>query len=107
MALFRFRWLRRMVRKHTNPIAQDSAHVWKQRLSFAYAFLAWNACGFIIYQFYKGKADWASKFLIKNYNFGIPFYHLFISSLSRTSKGRWNRSTAIRENARNRKSTGC
>lgn len=35
------------------------AHQWKQRFSIAYAFLAWNAFGFVLYAAFTGKADWA------------------------------------------------
>lgn len=61
MSLFKFQWLRRKVRKHTNPIPLNVADQWKRKLSLFYAFLAWNAFGLVIYQVYKGKSNWASK----------------------------------------------
>lgn len=57
--MFEYRWLRQLFRRHTNPIAEPSAELWKRRLSFAYAFLAWNAFGIVCYLIYNGKADWA------------------------------------------------
>lgn len=59
MALFQMKWLRRWVRKHTNPIPEDNALIWKKRLSVAYALLAWNAFGFVCYMIYTGRNDWA------------------------------------------------
>ena len=59
MALFQFNWLRRLVRRNTKPIAVPTAESWKMRLSLVYMFFAWNAFGFVIYQFYLGKGDWA------------------------------------------------
>lgn len=58
-----FKWLRRFVRKNTRPIPYTTAETYKSRLSIAYAFIAWNAFGFVLYQVFKGKADWASKFI--------------------------------------------
>lgn len=102
MALFKFRWLRRMVRRHTNPIPENSARVWKQRLSLGYAFLAWNAFGFIVWQMFKGKNDWASKLtsFLKITEYSSISSH---SSLSWTSQRRRNRLTAICKNVRHRK----
>lgn len=60
MALFRIRWLRRFVRKHTKPMSLDTAARNKQRLSLLYMFFAWNAVGFVTYSiFTKGKSNWA------------------------------------------------
>lgn len=59
MALFRMKWLRNLIRRNTRPIEMTTAEVMKRRLAFAYAFLAWNAFGFVIFQIYKGKNDWA------------------------------------------------
>lgn len=66
MALFQFRWLRNFVRRNTRPIKEPVAHTWKRRFSVAYALLAWNAFGFILYQIYNGKSDWAKAHGIKN-----------------------------------------
>ncbi|KAG4079980.1 hypothetical protein HA402_006292 [Bradysia odoriphaga] len=59
MALFQMKWLRNFVRRHTSPVPFNVAEAWKQRLSIAYALFAWNAFGFVLYQCYQGKADWA------------------------------------------------
>lgn len=59
MALFQMKWLRRFVRRNTSPVPLNVAERWKQRLSIGYAFVAWNAFGFVLYQVYQGKADWA------------------------------------------------
>lgn len=50
-----------MIRRHTSPIPLSVADSWKRKLSVIYALLAWNAFGIVIYQVYKGKADWASE----------------------------------------------
>ncbi|XP_054727049.1 uncharacterized protein LOC129236826 [Anastrepha obliqua] len=59
MALFEIKWLRRWIRRHTNPIPMDSAELWKRRLSIGYALLAWNAFGFVCYMVFTGRNDWA------------------------------------------------
>lgn len=59
-------WLRRLIRKHTKPIPEGTANIWKQRLSFGYVFLAWNAFGFVAYMMYTGKHDWAAYYGLKN-----------------------------------------
>ncbi|KAJ8935582.1 hypothetical protein NQ314_012724 [Rhamnusium bicolor] len=59
MALFRFQWLRRLVRRHSSPIPVDTAGQWKLRLSVVYMLVAWNAFGFVGYMMYTGKTDWA------------------------------------------------
>ncbi|XP_075155663.1 uncharacterized protein LOC142229016 [Haematobia irritans] len=59
MSLFQMKWLRRLVRKNTNPIPEVDALRWKRRLSLAYAVLAWNAFGFVCYMAFTGKSDWA------------------------------------------------
>lgn len=66
MALFQFKWLRKLVRKNTNPISYDIAHLWKQRLSIGYALLAWNAFGFVCYMVYTGRSDWAKYYGVKS-----------------------------------------
>ncbi|EAA10573.3 AGAP004627-PA [Anopheles gambiae str. PEST] len=53
------RWLRRWIRRRTNPIALDRAHLWKSRLSLFYAVVAWNAFGGVCYMIYTGRNDWA------------------------------------------------
>ncbi|KAJ0173623.1 hypothetical protein K1T71_010772 [Dendrolimus kikuchii] len=60
------KWWHRFVRKRTKPIPGDVALLWKRRLSLAYGFFAWNAFGFVIYSFYKGKADWAQYYGLKS-----------------------------------------
>lgn len=50
-----------MIRRHTNPIPLSIADEWKRKLSIAYALLAWNAFGFVVYQMYKGKNNWSGK----------------------------------------------
>ncbi|KAH8240260.1 hypothetical protein KR026_001243 [Drosophila bipectinata] len=59
MALFEMKWLRRMVRRHTNPIPEHRAEMWKRRLSIGYAILAWQAFGLVCYMVYTGRNDWA------------------------------------------------
>ncbi|XP_050332102.1 uncharacterized protein LOC126760486 [Bactrocera neohumeralis] len=66
MALFELKWLRRWVRRHTNPIPEDSAQLWKRRLSIGYALLAWNAFGFVCYMVYTGRNDWAKYYGYKS-----------------------------------------
>lgn len=53
------RWLRRLVRRNTRPIAQHDAHIWRKRLSLAYAFFAWNALAVVGLAVYNGRRDWA------------------------------------------------
>lgn len=55
----KFRWLRRLVRRNTRPIPEDKAVDWKKRLSFLYAFFAWNSFGFVCYMVMTGRGDWA------------------------------------------------
>ncbi|KAH8416828.1 hypothetical protein KR222_006452 [Zaprionus bogoriensis] len=59
MALFEMKWLRRFVRRHTNPIPEQRAELWKRRLSIGYAILAWQAFGLVCYMVYTGRNDWA------------------------------------------------
>ncbi|XP_055682813.1 uncharacterized protein LOC129789786 [Lutzomyia longipalpis] len=66
MALFRFPWLRRFVRRNTRPIPLNTAETWRNRLSLGYMFLAWNAFGFVCYAIYNGKLDWAKSHGIKD-----------------------------------------
>lgn len=66
MTLFRFLWLRRLVRSRTRPIAQQTATKWKTRLSVLYALLAWNAFGVVIYAIANGKGDWAKYYGYKS-----------------------------------------
>ncbi|XP_055541274.1 uncharacterized protein LOC129727443 [Wyeomyia smithii] len=53
------RWLRRWIRRRMNPMPINRAALWKGRLSILYGLLAWNALGFVAYQIYNGKNDWA------------------------------------------------
>lgn len=66
MALFYFRWLRKFIRKHTNPIPVDRAATTKQRLSLFYMVIAWNAFGFVCYMVYTGRGDWAKYYGLKS-----------------------------------------
>jgi hypothetical protein len=54
-----FRWLRKLIRRHTNPIPGDRAESVRNKLSLAYVLLAWNAFGFVCYVIYTGRGDWA------------------------------------------------
>lgn len=47
MAFFRIYWLRRLIRKHMQPVSIKKAATWEQRLSIWYALFAWNALGLI------------------------------------------------------------
>lgn len=60
-----YKWWHRFIRRRTKPIPTDVAVLWKRRLSFAYAFCAWNAFGVLAYNFYQGKADWAQYYGLK------------------------------------------
>ncbi|KAJ8924414.1 hypothetical protein NQ315_007210 [Exocentrus adspersus] len=66
MALFRILWLRRWIRRKTNPIPVDRADLWKKRLSVGYMLVAWNAFGLVCYMVYKGKSDWAKYYGLKS-----------------------------------------
>jgi hypothetical protein len=65
MALFQLKWLRRFVRRNTNPMPMNKAGKWKSRLSVMYAVLAWNAFGMVCYMVYTGKNDWAKYYGLK------------------------------------------
>lgn len=54
-----WKWLRRIVRRKTNPIPHDIARSNQRKLSYVYVFFAWNAFGLVLYQVFKGKASWA------------------------------------------------
>lgn len=41
------------------PLQETTAAQWKSRLSIAYALLAWNAFGIVVYMISTGRADWA------------------------------------------------
>lgn len=58
-SFFQFRWLRKLVRKNTNPIEYSRAISWRDRLSIGYALVAWNAFGVVCYMVYTGRSDWA------------------------------------------------
>ncbi|KAB0803334.1 hypothetical protein PPYR_00304 [Photinus pyralis] len=62
MALFQFHWLTRLIKRHTKPIPEGTADLWKRRLSYLYAIIAWNAFGFVAYSCYTGNQDWAKRF---------------------------------------------
>lgn len=66
MALFEMKWLRRFVRRHTNPIPEHRADLWKRRLSIGYAILAWQAFGIVCYMVYTGRNDWAKYYGYKS-----------------------------------------
>ncbi|XP_023169320.1 uncharacterized protein LOC111598346 [Drosophila hydei] len=66
MALFQMKWLRRFVRRHTNPIPEQRADMWKRRLSIGYAILAWQAFGMVCYMVYTGRNDWAQYYGYKS-----------------------------------------
>lgn len=61
-----YKWWHRFVRKRTKPIPEETAVLWKRRLSIAYGLVAWNAFGLVVYNVYKGKADWAHYYGIKS-----------------------------------------
>lgn len=64
--MFHFKWLRRLVRRHTKPIPVDRAASVKQKLSFVYMLLAWNAFGVVCYMVYTGRGDWAQHYGYKS-----------------------------------------
>lgn len=66
MALFRFMWLRRFIRRHTKEIPYTTADTWKKRLSVIYMLVAWNAFGVVCYSIYQGKGDWAKYYNLKS-----------------------------------------
>ncbi|XP_060536363.1 uncharacterized protein LOC132708205 [Cylas formicarius] len=67
MTLFKLpRWLRMYIRSRTGPIEENTAASWKQKLSIAYAIIAWNAFGVVAYNIFSGKADWAAHYGIKS-----------------------------------------
>lgn len=53
--MFRFRWLRRIIRNNMSILKEKSTTV-KKALNFMYI-LAWNAFGFVLYACFTGKAD--------------------------------------------------
>lgn len=57
--MIQFKWLRRFVRRNTKPIPENTAELWKRRLSIGYFIVAWQAIGFVCYSIYQGKNDWA------------------------------------------------
>ncbi|VVC91493.1 uncharacterized protein LOC126972576 [Leptidea sinapis] len=60
------KWWYVFIRKRTKPIPEDTAVVWKKRLSIAYGLLTWNAFGLMIYSISQGKADWAHYYGLKS-----------------------------------------
>lgn len=65
MGLFRFDWFYRIVRRNTKPIPSETALIWKKRLSVAYAIIAWNAFGVVLYMMFTDRADWPSYYGLK------------------------------------------
>lgn len=59
MSFFQFKWLRKLVRRNMRPIEYTHALAWRDRLSIAYAVVAWNAFGMVCYMVYTGRNDWA------------------------------------------------
>ena len=43
----------------------ERAYRAKEKLSIAYALLAWNALGLVCYMIYTGRADWAKHYGLK------------------------------------------
>lgn len=66
MTFLKLKWLRRFVRKNTNPIEYAKAVFWKEKLSLGYMLLAWNAFGLVCYMVYSGRADWAQYYGVKS-----------------------------------------
>lgn len=66
MALFQFKWLRKLVRRNTNPIEHSKAIFWKEKISIGYMLIAWNAFGLVCYMVYSGRADWAKYHGVKS-----------------------------------------
>lgn len=64
--MFQFKWLRRLVRRNTNPIPENTAEIWRRRLSLGYVLFAWQAFGIVCYSVYKGKADWGKHHGLKS-----------------------------------------
>ncbi|KAJ9585739.1 hypothetical protein L9F63_002529 [Diploptera punctata] len=64
--MFRIRWLRKLVRKYSLPIPERRASSMKNKLSVAYALIAWNAFGLVCYMLYSGRADWARAYGYKS-----------------------------------------
>ncbi|XP_017779646.1 PREDICTED: uncharacterized protein LOC108564952 [Nicrophorus vespilloides] len=83
MSLFKFEWLYKIVRRHSKPIPENRAQVWKSRLSIMYMVLAWNAFGVICYTFYKGRGDWAK--------------HHGVSNSEGTPAQQWTRTLGIKD----------
>jgi len=67
MTIFRLpRWLRRLVRRNMNPMEEDQAWKMKDKLAIAYALIAWNACGYVMYQCFDGKKHWPTAIGIRS-----------------------------------------
>lgn len=60
-----YKWWHQFVRRRTKPIPEETAILWKRRLSIAYAIAAWNAFGLVLYSMFQGKADWAHYYGLK------------------------------------------
>lgn len=59
------RWIRRWLRRNMKPIDEYDAMEWKKKISFLYAFLAWNTVGIVAYHVYNKKYDWAAYYGLK------------------------------------------
>lgn len=62
--MFKFFWLRRLIRNTTSPIPVNKAELWQKRLKLIYSILAWNAFGFVVIACFQGKLDWAQYYEI-------------------------------------------
>ncbi|KRT82128.1 hypothetical protein AMK59_4093 [Oryctes borbonicus] len=60
------KWFRQFIKRHTKPIPEYRATLWKNRLSIAYALIAWNAFGFVCYMIFTGRGDWAKYYGYKS-----------------------------------------
>jgi hypothetical protein len=100
MGLFQFKWLRKLIRKKTAPMPFDVASRGKQRLSFIYAFFAWNAFGLVLFQIFKGKIDWAREFKL-SFLLSLVINTFSHFRASRCAERRHDTGTEIRKHARN------
>lgn len=49
------KFIRRIVRRHTNQIPEVRALSMRRKLSYGYAFIAWNLFGLVAYMIYTGR----------------------------------------------------
>lgn len=47
MGLFKFNWLKRLVRRHSTPIPYRKANRWRNTISVGYLLVCWNLFGYI------------------------------------------------------------